>query len=89
MEVLQDHVIYGSWDDTYGHQFLVYYHPNGIDAVVFILGGQDYGGGISFYFNCKTSELDNIINSSNDEYEVYKKVETFGKQKQSENREEK
>ncbi len=44
---LADHIIYGEWDDTHGSQFLVHYHPNGIHCTIFLMGGCDYGGGIT------------------------------------------
>lgn len=80
-KIIGNHIIYGSWDSTGGDEFLVFYHPNGLDATVFILDGADYGGGINFYFDCKSDELDKIINSSNLDWEIYKKVSDFGKEK--------
>ncbi|MFH2013948.1 MAG: hypothetical protein ABIJ17_03200 [Patescibacteria group bacterium] len=67
-EILDHHIIYGEWDDCLSNQFLVYSHPNGIDCVVFIMNGIDYGGGISYWFNSK-SEIVNKIVSQKDKYD--------------------
>jgi len=73
-EILNHHVIYGDWDDTTSNQFLVFYHPNGVDCTVFIMDGMDYGGGISYYFQCKSETVDNLVNQE-DKYEGDIKME--------------
>lgn len=59
-EILPNHIIYGEWDDVIDNQFMVFYHPNGTDCTVFIMGGCDYGGGIAYYFFAKSSDVDKI-----------------------------
>lgn len=77
-EILENHVIYGYWDDVMNDQFMVFYHPNGTDCHVFIMGGQDYGGGIAYHFSSKSEEVDRIINQE-DKYDgdIKKEIEAL------------
>jgi len=72
MQILDNHIIYGYWSSEENYQFLVYYHPDGINCTVFIMDGADYGGGISHYFNSLSSTIDDIISSNQDKspYEI-------------------
>lgn len=80
-EILDDHVIYGEWDDVHGYQFIVHYHPNGQKATVFLLAGYDYGGGVHLHFNCSSKELDAIIKAHPDDYgyDLYAAVEEYSR----------
>ena len=63
-EVLDEHVIYGYWNAEESAQFLVFYPESGDNCQVFIMGGADYGGGISYYFNCPYTVIDDIISNN-------------------------
>ena len=71
-EILDDHVIYGSWDDTYGNQVLVYNHPNGKDSHVFVMDGADYGGGIVRHGILSTAVVNAIYEKSDNDYEFHR-----------------
>lgn len=45
-QIVGNHVIYGDWDDTGGSQFMVHWHPNGLNCTIFVFDGFDYGEGI-------------------------------------------
>lgn len=63
-EILDDHVIYGDWDNTYCNEVLVYNHPNGIYSHVFVMGGADYGGGIVYEGKLKSKAVEDFANSA-------------------------
>ena len=71
-KVGNNHVIYGYWNAEEDNEFMVYYHPDGINCTVFMMMGMDYGGGISYYFDCSKSSIDNIIANSKNKsaYEI-------------------
>lgn len=77
--VLGEHIIYGTWSDVHDHQFMVYYHPNGVICTVFMFGGYDYGGGIDYYYeNVSSSDIEEVINKSEqDEYSVKQAVQDY------------
>ena len=75
--MLGNHVIYGDWDDTYCNQFLVYWHLNGLQATVFLMGGSDYGGGIDSHVEVDSSVLDEKIYKSKDNFEAYDVVSKY------------
>lgn len=70
-KVGNDHVIYGDWDDVIDDQFMIYYHPNEIHCIVFILSGFDYGGGINKIFEA-TEQQSKEINKILDKHGAYK-----------------
>lgn len=79
-KIIGDHVLYGEWDDCGGYQFLVYYHPNGIHAQVFMLAGTDYGGGVTKYADCLVDDLQKVLAANTtDKYERYEAMSSFVK----------
>ncbi len=77
-ERLDHHTIYGSWDDTYGHQFLVHYPPCSDTVHVFMLGGADYGGGITCHASINADKLNTLLSSQyKDEYSLYIAVQAL------------
>lgn len=71
---------YGDWDDTYSQQFIVDYHCNGKDCTVIVLAGCDYGGGISCHAIVPILELENILQSTDENsYKQYIRVEELVK----------
>lgn len=70
--------VYGDWDDTYSHQFMIYDNTemlnNEFVVHVFILGGCDYGGGIKKDFSMSLKKLDDILSSCNYASEAYEKL---------------
>lgn len=71
--ILDQHIIYGTWDSNRS-QVLVHYHPNGKDATVFILDGQDYGGGIDKVVNTTSAVIDKAAEESDNDYIFYRKM---------------
>jgi hypothetical protein len=74
-----NHVIYGEWDDVLDYQFMVYILENGVDCIVFIMHGCDYGGGIQYYFKTKFENISNIVEYNTDlsDYEIKEMVENL------------
>ena len=71
-KILENHVIYGYWDDVSNYEFMVYYHPNGKVCTVFIMAGCDYGGGIGEYYeDIDAKSLDTLITSFGENYNSY------------------
>lgn len=73
-KIFGDHVIYGDWDDTFGYQVLIHYHPNGIHCTAFVMDGCDYGGGISRYWYGLSSEVEDIYSKAVSDYEFHKQM---------------
>jgi len=73
--ILEDHIIYGSWDGETGTQVLVHYHPNGLSCAVFLMSGCDYGGGIlSFQEGVSPKVIQDLDDNSANDYEFYEGV---------------
>jgi hypothetical protein len=86
-EIIDSHIIYGEWDGETSNQFMVYYHPNGINCIVFIMDGADYGGGISYWFKSTSKIVDEIISqvskySGDIKYEIENLEEAKSKRKE-------
>lgn len=62
-------MMYGSWSDTHETQFLVEW---GEQCTVIMLGGFDYGGGVTQYADVPLEEAEEIIRSDMpSEYDFY------------------
>jgi hypothetical protein len=64
------HILYGDWDDVCNNQFLVYYHADCVNATVFLMGGCDYGGGVTSYFTTTAAAVYEAIGPSEDGTEL-------------------
>jgi hypothetical protein len=70
-----EHILCGEWDDVVNNQFLVYYHPNGRDSIVFGFSGIDYGGGVSWVAHLPSELVDVIIDANPDAYEAKRRLQ--------------
>lgn len=60
-EVSDGVVIHGTWDTEGGcSQFILCSHPNGLDNVVILLSGCDYGGGVTKVINIPRNKADGL-----------------------------
>lgn len=83
-EILDDHVIYGDWGDLSVTEVLVYYHPNGKSSYVFIMGGNDDGGGIVLHGDLKSAVVEDLALLAKDKYEFHRMLSTLLKAKKKE-----
>lgn len=59
--------IYGKWDDVTDNQFLVIWHEAGARCTVLILGGYDYGGGVTIFSDVVPyKEAEAVLNAAYD-----------------------
>lgn len=56
-------MMYGSWSDVHGTQFLVEWTEAGSMCTVIMLGGCDYGGGVTQYADVPIKEAEAIIDA--------------------------
>lgn len=56
-------MMYGSWSDTHETQFLVEWGEAGNFCTVIMLGGCDYGGGVTQYADVPLKEAEAVMNS--------------------------
>ena len=65
-------MMYGSWSDTHETQFLVEWGEAGNKCTVIMLGGFDYGGGVTQYADVPLKEAEEIMRSDMpSEYDFY------------------
>lgn len=64
--------IYGDWSDTHEHQFIVIWGESGEAVTVIMLGGYDYGGGVTIASeNVPIKEAEAVIKAGGDGYTLY------------------
>mgnify|MGYP000119506788 CR=1 FL=1 len=74
--------ILGSWDDTHGYQFIVNWYEAGEYCYVYMLGGVDYGGGVTAHAEVPVEAVETLVSLAeqmNDvptmaEWELYEAV---------------
>jgi hypothetical protein len=60
-------VIVGDWSDTSGYQFIVLYQEAGPLCTVLMLGGYDYGGGVTHgSCNVPMDRVDKLLDTLTD-----------------------
>lgn len=75
--------VYGDWSDTHGYQFIVAWGEAGNYCDVLLLGGTDYGGGVTIgstkvlhkELSALIDAADKMLPIDNPESELYKAVE--------------
>lgn len=65
-------MIYGSWSDVHDCQFLIAWHEAGAFCTVILLGGYDYGGGVTGYAEVPYKEAEAVLDSDLQSEYAYK-----------------
>ena len=73
------HTVYGQWDDVMDDQFMVFWHPYGSFATIFLFSGFDYGGGISKVVHISANKTRRILSSFTSAYETKKAFNNLDK----------